>query len=215
MIAWLRDRPEDVDAAIAGYRASAARARRSTLARTSNGVFQAEGDVWNLEFGRSTVVVPDAKGLHDLHTLLSNPGREISAIDLLHAGSPDHASANRRLRADPVLDEQARAEYRARLEQLDEKIDRATARHADNRAAELDAERAALLHELRAATGLGGRRRTLGDEPERARKTVTARIRDTLRRLDERHPALFDHLRASITTGTYCCYRDERTTWTL
>lgn len=178
-------------------------------------VFRSDGDVWHLEFAGTAIVVPAAKGLRDIHTLLSNPGQEISAIDLLNAGTADLAAANRRLGADPVLDEQARAEFRARLDQLDEQIDRAAARHADDLAQRLDAERAALLDELRAATGLGGRRRALGDESERARKTVTARIRDTLRRLDDRHPVLTDHLRSSITTGTHCCYRDETLVWQL
>ena len=72
--------------------------------------------------------------------------------------------------------------------------------------AALDAERAALLDELRAAAGLAGRTRRLGDEAERARKTVTARIRDTLRKLDDRHPALAAHLRETVSTGSTCRY---------
>ncbi|WP_048876746.1 hypothetical protein, partial [Saccharomonospora saliphila] len=60
--------------------------------------------------------------------------------------------------------------------------------------------------ELRAAAGLGGRTRRLGDEAERARKAVTARIRDTLRKLDARHPALAAHLRERISTGAHCRY---------
>jgi hypothetical protein len=62
------------------------------------------------------------------------------------------------------------------------------------------------LAELRAASGLGRRDRQLGDDRERLRKTVTARIRDTLRRLDARHPALGAHLNASIRTGAMCTY---------
>lgn len=68
-------------------------------------------------------------------------------------------------------------------------------------------ERDALLGELRPAFGLGGRPRRLRDEGERARKTVTARIRDTLRRLDARHPPLAGHLRGTVSTGAYCCYQ--------
>jgi hypothetical protein len=47
----------------------------------------------------------------------------------------------------------------------------------------------------------------LGDEAERARKAVTARIRDTLRRLDEAHPELAAHLRAAVSTGSTCLYQ--------
>ncbi len=74
------------------------------------------------------------------------------------------------------------------------------------RAANLEKERQALLDELRRAAGLGGRDRHLNDDRERLRKTVTARIRDTLRRLDDRHPVLAAHLRASVHTGTACVY---------
>jgi hypothetical protein len=35
---------------------------------------------------------------------------------------------------------------------------------------------------------------------------VTARIRDTLRRLDVRHPALAAHLRDTVSTGGTCGY---------
>ena len=59
---------------------------------------------------------------------------------------------------------------------------------------------------LQRATGLGGRDRHVNDDRERLRKTVTARIRDTLRRLDDRHPGLAAHLRASVHTGTVCVY---------
>ena len=71
------------------------------------------------------------------------------------------------------------------------------------------AELETLLRELSSATGLGGRDRRLGDEVERARKTVSARIHDTLGRVAV-HPALGSHLRASITLGTRCSYRPTK-----
>ena len=87
-------------------------------------------------------------------------------------------------------------------------LSRSTAATATpGRAADLDHERDALLTELRAAAGLAGRTRRLGDEAERARKTVTARIRDTLRKLDGQHPELAAHLRESVSTGATCVYQ--------
>jgi hypothetical protein len=45
---------------------------------------------------------------------------------------------------------------------------------------------------------------------------VTARIRDSLARLDQRHPTLAQHLRQSIHTGAVCSYRPpEPTLWEL
>ena len=52
----------------------------------------------------------------------------------------------------------------------------------------------------------GGQPRLLGDQSERARKAVTARIRDVIGRLEPVHPALAGHLRESVTTGTRCSY---------
>ena len=124
--------------------------------------------------------------------------------------------AARRMGGDPVLDDEAKARYKRRLTQLDDEIDRATLRGDDARAATLDRERDALLTELRAAAGLAGRTRRLGDEAERARKTVTARIRDTLRKLDDQHPELAAHLRESVSTGATCVYQPGAPVrWTL
>jgi hypothetical protein len=46
----------------------------------------------------------------------------------------------------------------------------------------------------------------LGDHDERARKAVTARIRDALGRIERVHPMLGAHLHRSVTTGRLCCY---------
>ncbi|CAL9670430.1 hypothetical protein SUDANB105_07476 [Streptomyces sp. enrichment culture] len=45
---------------------------------------------------------------------------------------------------------------------------------------------------------------------------VACRIRDTLRRLDEQHPALAAHLRGAVSTGTMCRYTpDQDIRWQL
>ncbi|MGC5286916.1 ATP-binding protein [Micromonospora sp. DT231] len=168
--------------------------------------FRRDGPVWQLGYAGSVVHLPDAKGLRDLHLLLGRPGSDVPAVELLDPAAGPELVAARRLGADPVLDDEAKARYRQHLARLDEEIDRAAARDDDRKVAALDGERGALLDELRAAAGLAGRTRRLGDEAERARKTVTARIRDTLRKLDERHPALASHLRESVSTGTTCRY---------
>jgi hypothetical protein len=172
--------------------------------------FRLTGDTWSLSMAGRTVHLPDSKGLRDLHVLLRAPGKDIPATKLVNPAGGAEVVAAASLAGDAVLDEEAKSAYRARLSTLDEQIATATARGDDHRAARYDEERAALLTELRTATGLGGRTRRLGDEAERARKTVTARIRDTLRKLDTRHPELAEHLRASVTTGTTCGYTPAR-----
>jgi hypothetical protein len=178
--------------------------------------FTFDGVVWTLRFAGRTAVVPDAKGLADLHLLLGRPGEDVPAIALLNPESESLVEAVSRFGADPVLDDLAKAAYRHRLGQLDDQLAAALDRGHDDLAADLDRERAALLAELAEATGLSGRSRRLGDEAERARKTVTARIKDTLRRLDTRHPELAAHLRAAVSTGTACRYQpDAPVHWTL
>ncbi|GAB1824131.1 ATP-binding protein [Herbidospora sp. RD11066] len=178
--------------------------------------FRREGDVWELAYDGVVVRMPDAKGLRDLHILLGAPGTDVPAVRLLDPEGGREVVAARSFGGDPVLDDEAKARYRRHLTRLDDEIDRATTLGDDDRAATLDREREALLAELRAAAGLAGRDRRLGDEAERARKTVTARIRDTLRKLGERHPSLASHLRASISTGSSCRYRpDSPVGWRL
>ncbi|WP_206788465.1 AAA family ATPase [Amycolatopsis sp. MtRt-6] len=178
--------------------------------------FRRTDEVWSLRFAGREVRVPDAKGLRDLHILLGLPGTEVPAVRLLAPEGGETVVAAKGIGADPVLDEAAKAAYRRRLGHLDEEIDSAADRGDDARAAELDRERAALLAELRAAAGLGGRTRRLGDEAERARKAVTARIRDTLRKLADLHPELAGHLKSSITTGSSCRYApDPAVRWRL
>ncbi|MEU6073334.1 AAA family ATPase [Micromonospora sp. NPDC047074] len=168
--------------------------------------FRRDGPVWQLDYAGVLVHLPDAKGLRDLHVLLSRPGVDVPAAELLDPAAGPELVAARRMGGDPVLDDEAKARYRRHLARLDDEIDRAAERSDERRVAVLDAERGALLAELRAAAGLAGRSRRLGDEAERARKTVTARIRDVLRKLDQRHPALAAHLRDTVSTGSTCRY---------
>ncbi|MFD3646226.1 ATP-binding protein [Streptomyces cyaneofuscatus] len=169
--------------------------------------FRRDGSVWQLRWDGRTVHVPDAKGLRDLHSLLGLPGADVPAVQLLAPEGGAVVAAAGRLGGDPVLDEEAKRRYKEHLARLDAEIDRAAARDDTPQVEAYDRERQALLDQLRTAAGLGGRSRRLGDETERARKTVTARIRDTLRKLDALHPELAAHLRESVTTGTTCAYR--------
>jgi hypothetical protein len=65
-----------------------------------------------------------------------------------------------------------------------------------------------LAADLVVLAGRAGREAEPPDR-ERARARVTQAIRTTLRRLAQHHAALSEHLRATITTGTYCAYRPD------
>ncbi|MFC7658070.1 hypothetical protein ACFQV8_19040 [Pseudonocardia benzenivorans] len=166
--------------------------------------FRLVDSVWRLAFDGREAHLPDSKGLGDIATLLAVPGRPVHVFTLLGREAPATG-------ADPVLDRRAVADYRRRLAELDAEI----AESDGDSAERASAEREALIAELRAATGLGGRARRLGDETERARKTVTARIRDALRRIERVHPELASHLREGVHTGTTCSYApDTPRRWT-
>jgi hypothetical protein len=161
-------------------------------------VFRNDRGTWQLAFDGLEAHLQEAKGLHDLAHLLGAHGREVHVFTLLGSPVPP-------VGADPALDEEARTQYGARLKMLEEEIAAADAANDTLRSERACNERDALAHELAAAAGLGGRRRRLGDEVERARKTVGARIRDVFLRI-ERVPELARYLRDTISTGTTCVY---------
>ena len=175
--------------------------------------FRREGDVWTMQFRGTSAVLRPSKGLEDLATLLASPGRELPALHLARGGLGDgpHEGGT-----GPLLDDQAKEAFRRRLDVLAEDEADAELAGDDDRAARAREEREALVEQLSAAYGLGGRARPQGDAAERARTTVTWRIRDAIKRIDAVHPELARHLRNAIRTGHYCSYQPETSvSWRL
>jgi hypothetical protein len=181
----------------------AALARLDDLAAPEHGTARLRrvGELWEGSYGGRTVHLRDAKGLHDLAALLAHPGTTLAAVDLAGGALDDRG------RTDPVLDRAALVAYRQRLRDLDDEL--ATARDDADlaRRERATAERERLLAELRRDTRPGGASRGFGNTTaERARKAVTARIRDAIRRVAEVHPELGAHLDRTVRTGTTCVY---------
>ena len=111
-----------------------------------------DGDDWLLEAGQEHARLRDGRGLHYLRALLAAPGRDIPALDLVAGGAGLTGTG-----LGPVLDAAARDAYRRRVDAVGAELDAAD-RAGDRRAAErAEAERQAVLGELRRAAGLGGR----------------------------------------------------------
>jgi hypothetical protein len=165
-----------------------------------------DGDTWELIFAGVAVRVPDSKGMHDLATLLAARGTELHVSNLT-GGDPTRSVT--RGRGDPVLDRRAIAEYKRRIDDLDADLAEAEAHHDEGRVAKLAGERDFLLNELAAAAGFGGRSRRLGDDVDRQRKAVRARLRDAIGRVEAAHPDLGRHLARAVRTGTFCAYDPE------
>lgn len=161
--------------------------------------------LWEATFRGQTAYLREAKGLHDLATLLARPGNDVPALEL--AGAKEATGGP----GAPVLDRTALSSYRRRLADLDEERDSAE-RDADlGRLDKIRDERDALLSELRRATRPGGGSRSLGPSTaERARKAVTARIRDAIQHIGDALPEFGAHLDRTVRTGTSCRYDPER-----
>ena len=168
--------------------------------------FRMDGELWRLAFDGESVHMPDLKGLHDLARLLAAPGEELHVLDL--GAAVDGVSPQGH--AGELLDKEARAAYRARVDELREERELAEAANDTVRAERAREELDAIGEALRSAYGLGGRARRAGDQAERARSAVTWRIRSAISRVEAVHPALGRHLKNSVRTGTFCSYAPEQ-----
>ncbi|GAY09472.1 AAA family ATPase [Pseudonocardia sp. N23] len=193
------------DAAVLDTAAGAALTEHTWEApAAADAAFVRDGEVWTLRWAGREVRLRDTKGLRDLATLLARPGRDVASAELVGSlDLPVPAAAE-------LADRTAVAAYRRRLLDLQDDLDDATAAHDPVRAERAVAERDALLAELGAVTGLGGRPRTAASDAERMRKAVGNRVRQALARIDDVHPELGRHLAVSVRTGTFCRYAPDR-----
>ena len=148
------------------------------------------GGLWLVGREGATFVLPRMRGLVHLHRLLSEPDRDVPATTLVGGEVVEQSGLE-------LLDDEARRAYRARLGQLD----------PDDPAD--DQERAWLLDQLGAASGLGGRRRTSGSSDERARVAVRKAVVAALARIAETDPWLGRHLNDRVHTGLECRYESD------
>ncbi|PWJ53804.1 Predicted ATPase [Quadrisphaera granulorum] len=174
--------------------------------RPSVAFLRRQGTGWVVGLDEESTALADSKGLRHLRTLVSAPGQPVAAIVLAGVADGHVPPAGD---AGPVLDQQAVVAYRARLAALRDEADEAD--EADRRAdpawsARIHEEQESLVAELARGTGLGGRLRPDRSEAEKARINVTRTVRDAIERIGRDCPRLAEHLRSSVTTGTWCAY---------
>ena len=173
-------RAEEMDAAAGAALADRTRewAGRGEPGPDGTALFRLDSEVWTLRYAGRTVRLRDSKGLRDLAVLLARPGEQTHVGELASGGGlPRHDVG-------PVADRRALEAYRQRLHRIDAELDSAGAGAPEAEA--VKREREALLAELSAATGLGGRPRVAGSPTERMRKAVTYRIRHAIARVGRR-----------------------------
>jgi class 3 adenylate cyclase/tetratricopeptide (TPR) repeat protein len=175
-------------------------------------VFRREGDSWILAYEGLNARAKDVRGFSFIAQLLRDPGREFHAVDLVQgAGAKERGSGNSgapslRQGGLEILDQPAKAAYRRRLVDLRAELNEAEEFNDAGRAERARAEIEVLTGQLTAAVGLGGRPRVTGSAAERARSTVTQRIKQALKKIAAVHRVLGEHLALRIKTGTYCVY---------
>lgn len=181
-----------------------------------------EGDCWALRGADRAVRLKDSKGLGYLAVLVEHPDVDLHALDLaatvdraVAGGSRPSSAQIADLGGDdahgagPALDEQAKAAYRARVEELRQELEEATEWADDERAARAREELDAIAEELARSVGLGGRDRPVASQAERARQNVGRALRKAIGRIAAEAPDLGAHLERAVRTGTYCCYRPD------
>src|SRR5262249_29891986 len=174
-------------------------------------VFRCDGEIWTARYAGTDLRLKDGKGPRYLATLLAAPGREVHVLQFVAAppaaaGVPEPERLSIALRGstrDDALDERARREYRARLDDLRAELDEAEKCADVGRAELLRAELDELVAQLAERFGRRAARR---GPAETARKAVTKVLRTQIGKLIEVHPTLGRHLRDTMRLGRVCVY---------
>ncbi|WP_329047410.1 hypothetical protein OG738_34930 [Amycolatopsis sp. NBC_01488] len=189
-----------------------------TLAAAAHGarvhLHPAADGLWLIGPEPAAVPVRALRGYTYLRELLRRPGRPMSCLDLVTEGQPGVEQPA----VGETLDRQALQAYRQRLRDLEADLAQAEDWADTGRVEILSAERDALVHELTAAAGLGGRPRSTGSSHERARIAATKAITAAITRIGTLDEPLGHHLRATVHTGSQCSYQPgpgDETQWIL
>ncbi len=195
-----------------------------TLRMDEESLFLRHDDYWMIRYHGHAAFLKTTRGLHCLALMLRYPGREFHVSELLASfiaapTRPPVVIRNRRLRdagdqvvtagvsdAGPVLDAQAKAECKRRLNELRQELNEAEQFNDPDRAAKAQDEVNAIARHVACAIGLAGRDRKTSCGAERARSAVTKRIRRAIRKIGEAIPSLGHHLCARIKAGYFCSY---------
>ena len=195
------------------------------------GTFVQQGEDWTVGSGATSFPLRNVLGLTYIQRLLQHPGEQFHALDLLSGTSAGEildidASRLTSVRGDenvvvgipgdigPILDEQAKRDYRSRISELNEELSELRERgnlsllgeQGYRRRAEVEFELEALTRQLAQAVGIFGRDRRSGSAAERARVNVTRAIRSAIQKISEHDAPLGELLRICIRTGSLCSY---------
>ena len=189
-------------------------------------MFIEPNDYCTIRYQGHVASLKSTRGLHYLAVLLRDPGREFHVSVLLGhrlcesiqgagVAVPEEVTGGL-FSGFQVLDAQAKAEYKRRVDELRHELKEAERFNDPQRKTEIQNELQAICDSLASAVGLGGRDRKTSSDAERARWAVTKCLKKAIQKVGEAIPSLGYHFAASIKTGYFCSYnpdRDRRVTW--
>jgi hypothetical protein len=190
-------------------------------------IFRKEGQFWKIVFEGKEVILKNTKGLrylallikypdHKFHvpTLIQEPkGNEIYNVLAEKQLSQEGLSISGIGNAGEILDSKAVGALKKQIKEIEEEIREAQDKEPDT-VEKLRESKEFLEEQLLSGIGLMGRRRKFSDHSEKARISVTNRIREIQEIIKKEHPALGQHLINSIKTGFSCSYTpDKPTPW--
>ena len=173
--------------------------------------------MWAFELSGRTVRVRDSKGIRHLAELLSQPGVEVHALDLVRVGDAAAPARPRRCAGCRSTPAPARVRRSTAPPRRRTAGGSRTCARSSRRRRWRDPERASrareeidfIAAELSAAVGLGGRDRPQASDAERARVNVTRAIKTAVRRLGAQDAELGAELEATVHTGLFCRHEPD------
>ena len=188
----------------------------SSLPPHEASLFLRQNDYWTIRYHGHAALLKSTRGLHYLAVLLRAPGREFHVRELLARPMDVLTPASAVAAAGcvtgglhagvPVLDAQAKAQYKCRVNDLRQDLNQAKRFNDSQRKTEVQNELHAIADHLASAVGLGGRDRKTSSDAERARSAVSKCIKQAVQKIGEAIPSLGYHLAARIKTGYFCSY---------
>jgi len=168
---------------------------------------------WSLRFGREnkepTVLPGDLLGAFYIQRLLMFPHKEIHVTILLAEVAGDD-QLRVTMDGQEVIDQQARQDYKQRLEELAADRYEAESNEDESWLERIDRETDQIADMLIKSTGLGGKTRKMGDNVQNIRRRVAKTIKEVIEKNNENDPQLARHLTNSIHTNIDMCYRPDR-----
>lgn len=180
--------------------------------------FVREGEYWVVAMDGAKARLRDRRGLGQLWQLLSSPGVDFLALELLQltspgekhgSGKPDASLGVLYQHEEPIFDSRAFQELRATVKSVEGELAEAEQTNDLGRAEALRLEKEKLVEALASATGLGGRTRKTASPAEKARVNVTRTLRSAIAAIEKQAPSLGAYLDRHVETGRTCRYEPD------